>query len=209
MEEAQIMKTTLRSIKLAIVLLLISSCTTTQMTINSDPAGADVVIVNDEGREDKLGQTPLNLTPEMMDRFPTNNWRLSLNKPGFIKDQLFIETKMFRELGRVSVKLTPEANWKEAYQDANAYKYLNDVSGMSAEIQAATVKGDYGKAESLANSLVTRYPKLSVGWNLLGNIYYLQKRIDKAVESYQKSLAINPDDQVTKGILERIRSGRI
>lgn len=189
--------------------LIISSCTTTQMTVNSEPSGADVVIVDDSGREDKLGQTPLNITPEMMDRFPSDSWRISLNKVGFIKDQLFIETKMFREIGRVSVKLTPEANWKEAYQDMNAYKYLNDVSGMSAEIQAATVKGDYGKAESLANSLVTRYPKLSVGWNLLGNIYYLQKRIDKAVESYQKSLAINPDDQVTKGILDRIRNGKI
>lgn len=179
------------------------------MTISSEPVGADVVIVDDSGREDKLGQTPLNLTPEMMDRFPTNSWRMSLNKPGFVKDQLFIETKTFRELGRISVKLTPEANWKEAYQDMNAYKYLNDVSGMSAEIQAATVKGDYGKAESLATSLVTRYPKLSVGWNLLGNIYYLQKRIDKAVESYQKSLAINPDDQGTRGILDRIRNGKI
>lgn len=203
------MRNTLRYFCLLNFVLLLSSCTTTQLSINSEPPGAEVVIVNDDGREDKLGQTPLNLTPEMMERFPTNNWRVSLNKTGFIKDQLFIETKMFRELGRISIKLTPEANWKEAYQDNNAYKYLNDVSSMSAEIQASTVKGDFGKAESLATSLVTRYPKLSVGWNLLGNIYYLQKRIDKAVESYQKSLAINPEDQVTKGILDRIRSGRI
>lgn len=203
------MRNTLRKIYLTVFVLLMSSCSTTDMTLNSEPAGADVVIVDDSGREEKLGQTPLVLTSEMMSRFPGGYWRMSLNKTGFVKDQLFIETKMFKELGRVSVKMTPEANWKEAYQDVNAYKYLNDVSGMSAEIQAATVKGDFGKAESLANSLVTRYPKLSVGWNLLGNIYYLQKRIDKALESYQKSLAINPDDQVTKGILDRIRNGKI
>ena len=209
MEKDTTMRNTMRILILTNFILVINACTTTQLTVNSEPNGADVVIVSDDGREDKLGQTPLNLTPEMMERFPSNNWRMSINKAGFVKDQLFIETKMFRELGKISVKLTPEANWKEAYQDMNAYKYLNDVSSMSAEIQAATVKGDYGRAESIANSLVTRYPKLSVGWNLLGNIYYLQKRMDKAVESYQKSLSINPDDQVTKGILDRIRSGRI
>ena len=69
MKKAQLMKNTLRNFKLIIFILLISSCTTTQMTINSEPMGADVVIVNDDGREDKLGQTPLNLTSEMMSRF--------------------------------------------------------------------------------------------------------------------------------------------
>lgn len=190
-------------------MLLISSCTTTQMTLVSEPQGADVYVADASGREEKLGQTPLEFNREILAKLPNNMWKLTIDKAGFLKDQIYIESKMFQEIGRVSIQLTPEANWKEAYQDANAYKYLNDVSGMSAEIQAATVKGDYNRAESLATALVTRYPKLSAGWNLLGNIYYLQKRIDKALESYQKSLAINPNDQVTKRILERIQNGRI
>ena len=33
--------------------------------------------------------------------------------------------------------------------------------------------------------------------------------MDKATESYQKSLDINPDDQITKGILDRLRGGRL
>lgn len=190
---------------IVVSLTLLTSCTTTHLSIESEPSGADILIIGNDGREDKLGQTPLVLTPEMESRFSNNNWELSVNKAGYLKNQIFVETKMFKEVGRIFVKLTPDSNWAEAYQDKNAYKYLNDVSSMTAEIQGATVKGDYAKAESLATSLVTRYPKLSVGWNLLGNIYYLQKRIEKAIESYQKSLELNPNDAATKNILEKIR----
>ncbi len=200
------------SLKITILInliLLSSGCTTTKMILVSEPQGADVFATDNSGREEKLGQTPLEFNNEILKKLPNNMWRLTVDKAGFLKDQIYIESKMFQEVGNISITLTPEANWKEAYQDANAYKYLNDVSGMSAEIQAATVKGDYNRAESLATALVTRYPKLSAGWNLLGNIYYLQKRIDKALESYQKSLAINPNDQVTKRILDRIQNGRI
>lgn len=206
MEKIIFVKTLL---KYTSVFMLITACSTTQMQITSEPPGAEIVALGDDGREEKLGQTPLVVTPEIASRIKSNHWRLGFNKVGFVKDQVFIEEKMFREIGKISLTLTPEANWKEAYQDVTAYKYLNDVSSMTAEVQAATVKGDYPKAEALAQSLVTRYPRLSVGWNLLGNIYYLQKRVDKAVESYQKSLDINPNDQITKGIMERLRSGRL
>lgn len=198
-----------RLIKFCLLIILCISCSTAQMEIVSEPSGADLVFINDDGREEKLGQTPLVITSEIASKITTDSWRIGFSKMGYVKDQIFLEKKMFKQIGKVSLKLTPEANWKEAYQDMTAYKYLNDVSSMSAEVQAATVKGDYAKAESIAQALVTRYPKLSVGWNLLGNIYYLQKRVDKAVESYQKSLDINPADQVTKGILERLRGGRL
>lgn len=199
----------LKTLIVMTILVLGSACTTTKMTLVSEPQGADVFVLDNSGRQEKIGQTPLELNKDVVAKLPDNMWRLSIDKAGFLKDQIYIESKMFQEVGQISITLTPEANWKEAYQDMNAYKYLNDVSGMSAEIQAATVKGDFGRAEGLATALVTRYPKLSAGWNLLGNIYYLQKRVDKALESYEKSLAINPNDQVTKSILNRIRSGRI
>ncbi len=191
--------------------LFLAACSTTHpdLNIQSEPVDADVVIVTEEGREEKLGSTPLVITPEMMEKFPSNNWRMGISKKGFVREQVFLETKMFQELGKINVRLLPEANWTEAYQDVNAYKYLNDVSGVTAEIQAATVKGDYARAETLAQSLVTRYPKLSVGWNLLGNVYYLQKRVDKAIESYQKSLNVNPNDEVTKSIMDRLKGGRL
>ncbi len=193
-----------------IALILLAACATSQpdLSIQTEPTGADIFYMNEEGREEKLGTSPLTLNDQMMSKFQTENWRIGINKKGYVREQVFLETKMFKELGRISVRLLPEANWSEAYQDTNAYKYLNDVSSVTAEIQGATVKGDFPKAESLAQSLVTRYPKLSVGWNLLGNVYYLQKRVDKAIESYQKSLDVNPNDEVTKSILERLRGGR-
>lgn len=190
--------------------MLLISCATSQpdLSIQTEPTGADIYSMSEDGREEKLGTSPLTMNDQMMSKFQSNNWRIGINKKGFVREQVFLETKMFKEIGKINVKLLPEANWSEAYQDTNAYKYLNDVSSVTAEIQGATVKGDFPKAETLAMSLVTRYPKLSVGWNLLGNVYYLQKRIDKAIESYQKSLDVNPNDDVTKSVLEKLRGGR-
>lgn len=194
-----------------LLLIFSAACATSRpdLSIQTEPTGADIYYMTEDGREEKIGTSPLTVNEQIMSRFQTDNWRIGINKKGFVREQIFLETKMFQELGKVNVRLLPEANWSEAYQDTNAYKYLNDVSSVTAEIQAATVKGDFPKAENLAQSLVTRYPKLSVGWNLLGNVYYLQKRVDKAIESYQKSLDVNPNDEVTKAILEKLRGGRL
>src|SRR5690606_3593861 len=123
------MRDNLKILVLINFILLSSACTTTKMTLVSEPQGADVFVTDNSGREEKLGQTPLEFNKDILAKLPNNIWRLTVDKAGFLKDQIYIESKMFQEIGSISIALTPEANWKEAYQDANAYKYLNDVSG--------------------------------------------------------------------------------
>lgn len=190
---------------LAILVSPLAACTTTQFTVNSEPGQAEVVAITKDGVETKLGSTPLTLKPEDFDRMSPEVMRIGINKVGFVKEQLFIDSKWFKKAGNVNLRLTPLANWSEAYQDHNAYKYLNDVASLTAETQASTVHGDYARAEVLAKSLITRYPKLSVGWNMLGNIYYLQKRMNDALDSYEKSLNLNPENQETRNVINKIR----
>lgn len=191
--------------KFIFILVVSTGCTTSQFRVTSEPLQAEVVAYTREGNEVVLGQTPMELKQEDFDRMPSDVLRIGFNKTGYVKEQVFIDTKWFKKSGLVNIKLTPVANWNEAYQDQTAYKYLNDVASLTAEIQAATVKGDYAKAETLGKSLVTRYPRLSVGWNLLGNVYYLQKRMGDALSSYQKSLNLNPDSQDTKDVVNKLR----
>lgn len=197
------------NISIGLCFLMVVACSTPQadLRISTDPESSDVYILKTDGQQELLGSAPLVLTDKMQENLGSGVWRLGVGKKGFLREQLFLESKMFKEIGQIHVRLLPEANWSEAYQDSNAYKYLNDVSSVTAEVQAATLRGDYGKAMTLANSLVTRYPKLSVGWNLLGNIYYLQKNIGKATESYQKALEVNPQDELAKSTLERLKRG--
>lgn len=182
-----------------------AGCTTHQFRITSEPLQAEVVAYTREGNEVVIGQTPMELKPEDFEKMPSDVLRIGFNKTGYVKEQVFVDSKWFKKSGYVNIKLTPLANWNEAYQDQTAYKYLNDVASLTAEIQAATVKGDYAKAETLGKSLVTRYPRLSVGWNLLGNVYYLQKRMGDALSSYQKSLNLSPDSQDTKDVVNKLR----
>jgi len=198
----------MRVFYIIILALLVVGCANTSLQITSEPSEADVTyIVNN--LEQKLGVTPLNLTKDQMGEVSSKGFKVRFEKPGFLKEQITLDSTYFKKVGSMNVKLTPKANWKEASQDPQANRYLNDVASLSAEIQALTVKKEFPQAETLVKSLVTRYPKLSVGWTLMGNIYYLQRRVGDAITAYQKALELNPEDQEIKNILNQIRGAAL
>ncbi len=202
------MNKVLKFLILTITTMCLASCagglfSAPKIEVLSDPEGAEVTIVGGAG-EQKVGKTPFFITGDHLDREDGGAIHINVSKTGFLKEQIFIDSRWFGKKGSVKVKLIPEANWEEAYQDENAYKYLNDVASASAEIQAITVKGDLAKAEQMARSLITRYPRLSAGWNLLGNIHYMQRRVSDAIAAYRKSLDINPENKEVRQVLERL-----
>lgn len=176
-----------------------------KLDISSEPSGANVVLVSERGTESVLGATPITISDDVLrdqDRILT----IQVNKSGYIKEQISIDTFAAKTRGKILLKLTPVANWTEAYQDKNAQKYLEDVASMAAEIQSATVRGDFIKAERVGRSMVTRYPKLAAGWSLIGNVFYLQKRMADALDAYNKALALDPENQDTRSVVERIKT---
>ncbi|MCB0348378.1 MAG: tetratricopeptide repeat protein [Bdellovibrionales bacterium] len=180
------------------------SCSTASLQIQTEPSDSSVTSI-ENGVEKKLGVSPLSYDKNNYPFQDQKLIRLVVEKPGYLKEQIVIENEYFMKTGHINVKLTPIANWKEATQDPQANKYLNDVASMAAEIQAMTVKKDFAGAEALTKSLISRYPKLSVGYILMGNIYYLQRRVGDATQAYAKALDLNPGHQETKSILDRLK----
>ncbi|MGE0763084.1 MAG: tetratricopeptide repeat protein [Bdellovibrionales bacterium] len=190
-------------------LLILASCAmvppSSKFEVTTEPIGANVILITDSGSESSLGTTPMTIPEEILNR-QDRLMRIQLAKSGFVKEQVVVDVVAVKARGKLHVNMTPMANWMEAYQDNNAQKYLEDVAAMAAEIQGATVRGDFAKAERLGRAMVTRYPKLATGWSLIGNIYYLQKRMGDALDAYSRSLALNPDNQDTKSVIERIKN---
>jgi tetratricopeptide (TPR) repeat protein len=191
------------TLKFSIASSLLIGCSNATLQIQTEPTQTSIVSV-ENGVERTLGSSPLTFDQKTYP-FSDKVIRLVFEKPGYIKEQVVLESEYFKKVGSINVKLTPLANWKEASQDPQANKYLNDVAAMAAEIQALTVKKDFANAENLAKSLISRYPKLSVGYILVGNIYYLQKRVGDATQAYTKALDLNPNDQEAKSVLERLK----
>lgn len=200
-----------KEVTLIIWALLALGCSfaATKVDLTSEPKGAQVVLISSNGREDTVGETPLQLNQQNLRSGDQGMTRIKLNKEGFVTEQILLENLATGKQGSIHVTMKPLANWSQAFVDEQANRYLTDVASTTAEIQGATIKGDYGKAESLARTLITRYPKLAIGWTLMGNIYFLQKRVSDALEAYQKSLTIDPSSQQTRDVIERIRGAQI
>ena len=63
----------------------------------------------------------------------------------------------------------------------------------------------YPEASSILQNVVNDFPHVSVGYDLLGNISYLQRDFKQAEQYYQKSIQISPDNVETQNVLERIK----
>ncbi len=188
--------------------LLLSSCmmspTKPQLNVVSDPPGAEVSLILRGGVIQKLGPTPLIVDEATLSRAENSVLRLRLEKVGYEVESLFLDLVSGKVLGEVNVKMNASVDWKQAYVDPAAKRYLEDVANLTAEIQGALMRNDSVRAEQQARTLVTRYPNLAVGWTLLGNVFYLQNRRSEALESYNKSLSLDPANTETKRVIDRM-----
>ena len=175
-----------------------------KIDIVSTPPGAEVIIYDQKDNHKLLGVTPLSIDEKDFKNFQDQILHFKVNKNGYINEQIYITKIDFGLHGAININLTPTTDWNSAYQNEDALKYLSDVAKLAAQIQSHTINKDFINAEDKAKILTTRYPKLAVGWNLLGNVYYLQKRIGQAIESYKKSYELDPNDSATKDVLNRI-----
>lgn len=202
---AQIYKQSL--LLVMIVFSLVACASTGKMKLTSDPEGAEVLVIESNGSERKLGTTPLNLTQEDFKFTEQQILDIRFKKSGFVSERVVVDTQSFDRSIDMHLKMTSLVAWQEAYQDPKASPYLSDIASLAAEIQSAAMSKDYTAAEKLARVMISRYPHVSVGWTLMGNIYYIKKEMGQAIQSYRKALEIDPDNTATKEVLSRLEGG--
>ena len=73
---------------------------------------------------------------------------------------------------------------------------IKNIEIIKKQIQSAVdvyKSGNLAKAETLTKKLIDKHPKAPFLYNLLGNIESGQKKIEKAKESYEKSIKVDPN----------------
>lgn len=185
----------MRLISVLFLVFFLQSCSSNpSIKLKSYPDGAKVSAVQDDGSTQVIGVTPLESSGSMQS--------LIIEKEGFESARIFVgrlQTQHYEYM----VKLTPRA------EDPK----MNDLKSRYEKLAKSVAKANhlinqkrYSEAESLLTNLTNDYPNVSVGYDLLGNISYLQKDFRRAINHYQRSLELNPENSETKQVLDRLRS---
>lgn len=188
-----------------VVGVLLSSCSTSLTSIRTNPEGADVFVIRGNNQKSRLGTAPLNIPSQQLNPSNEPNVQIMIQKEGYKDETYFLPKMTFSSSMDLSVQLKEEpAPPSCEVQSKNTEKVARNI----AQALFFTQQKKYDQAETLLNNLIVEVPNVSVIYDLLGNIYYLNQKTDLALDAYQKSLEINPNSAETQRMVNKLRAIR-
>jgi hypothetical protein len=73
-----------------------------------------------------------------------------------------------------------------------------------AEVSNLIFKKKYPEAGILVQTLIGKFTTVATLYDLQGNVFYLQRDLTRALESYKKSNSITPNNLQTVRMIERL-----
>jgi tetratricopeptide (TPR) repeat protein len=184
---------------------LSAGCISSSINVDSVPQGADVFTSQLGEVPTKVGQTPmvLDVTSFKMAREPVT---ILAVKHGYKKESVLMPASSLGQAAKVGFFLTEDIT-QRGTQDLDAS--LEEMARSVAKIQELIRNKEFEQALTNINGLLLKYPNISTLYGLQGNTYYLQRNIEKALQSYKKAEVIAPNMETQRMIhkLEGIRGG--
>lgn len=187
-----------------LTIMSISSCgTTTNLKFNTTPADAEVRVVDANGISTTIGKTPF--AANELDVFKTNSKfsQIIIKKDGYVEHDIVLTKPLFGADIVINAQLKKDENIQNVGEQTIVQeKVANGIARANGLIQSK----QYEEAETTMLNFVEQFPSVSVGYDYLGNINYLQKRYSKALKYYNRANALNPQNAERKVIIERIQN---
>ncbi|MFN7685966.1 MAG: hypothetical protein ACK5QT_11215 [Oligoflexia bacterium] len=180
-----------------------TGCATSQLLVESNPPGAEVYFVGFGNSVQQLGVTPMTLSPLTVPGLYKEQVQISVSKPGYHGESFLIPPSTGATLGKISARLNTDPLSKSCQEGVAA---MIDATESVAQIQRLIFKKEFTEAERLLGPLTLKYPAVPVFHSLLGNVFYLQKNLTRALESYQRASELGPQNQETLKMIERIKA---
>jgi TolA-binding protein len=185
-------------------LMLLSSCSSPSVIkIISTPEDAQVSIVNDNGTTTVIGKTPFNSNQAEVYRNEKLYSQVKISKDNFQSQEILLMKSPTGSEATINVQLkSEEVSKNHDDQLAVQEKIANSIAHANGLIQSK----QYAEAESLMLHFIELYPSISVGYDYLGNLNYIQRRFAKALKYYNKALSLNPQNTERHTIVEKIKN---
>lgn len=186
--------------------LLVMGCTTSRLNVQTTPAEAEVYVVYPGQQPALLGKSPLDIPGQGMFSHQGTSFKLIVKKEGFFSEQFLVPKSIFTSI-KSNVKLDVAMIENKAptactEQDAAVEEVARSVAQAQSFIQAKR----YDSANRILLNLSDRYPNSSVVYDLLGNTYYLMKDLETALNFYEKSLRLSPNNSETQRMVNKLKS---
>lgn len=178
--------------------LIFAGCASNQLTVESTPDGADVFVFGPNNTKQKVGKTPITITNSNAPSLFKETTQVTIQKEGFKNESFLLPPASTSATGRISTQLHP----------IESSTTTNEVSEGVAQVLRMISKKNYGEAERSLNTFTLKFSTVPIFWDLLGNVHYLQKNLDRALSSYQTSLNLNPQNAETQKMITKIKSMR-
>jgi hypothetical protein len=185
------------------VMSLTTGCAVGSLRVNSTPPAADVYIAYEGEQPNKIGQTPLNLDSRLIDEGRGRYVSVMIKKDGYQTEALLVPTGLMRSSLDISSKLE---EFKLPLQCQDQTSAVEKIGRGIANVQSLVKTNALGEAQNKLMILIDEYPNISVLHDLLGNVHYINKNLDGALASYQKSLNLDPNNIDTQRMVNKIRT---
>ncbi len=181
---------------------IVAGCSSPTLQVRSTPDGADVIYTPKDGVPQKLGQTPVDLDPSKVNGLLQSVGQIQVSKEGFSP-----QVAMVPNLGSLggSGKLNFQLTDAELPKICKANASLADeIARGVVEVTSMIQRKRYADAGGVLQSLIVKFPNVSSLYDLKGNIAYLQRDMQQALEAFKQSNTITPNNPVTLRMIDRI-----
>jgi TolA-binding protein len=169
----------------------------------SVPNEADISVVDSNGIATSLGKTPLTSNEGDVYKGSNRYTQVKIKKEGFLDQEVVLMKSTFGSDTVVNVQLKKDETVQNiGEQSITQEKVASSIARANGLIQSK----QYIEAEAVMANFIEQFPSVSVGYDYLGNINYLQKKYAKALKYYNRALSLNPQNSERRIIVERIQS---
>ena len=183
--------------------ILLASCVNSgTYQIFSNPEGVEVYKVDENGTQSSMGNTPLIVNSNQIVSSEEEQLLFFFQKEDYFPQSLLVPKTSLQANHKIHITLLekPKMIIDEQCKDLPKDAYQELARGI-AEAQSLITRKDWNGAQNKLQVLVVKYPFVSVLHDLLGNVYFLQKDLSKALMAYERSASIWPYNQETTKLI--------
>jgi tetratricopeptide (TPR) repeat protein len=189
------------------VLVSVSCKTTNEIEIKSNPDKSKVYLIDNSGAKDLIGETPTSISADDRLFRSSSLARISVESEGYESESFILNKHNLPTRDSLVLSLKDKTIGDDGAQKCESIssEKMNELASGVAIVQARMAKKEYDVALIKLSSLSAKFPYISVVWDLLGNVYYIEKKYESALEAYEKSLAIDSSNASTANIVNRLK----
>ena len=171
-----------------LALSLITACSTaSSLSFQSNPNGAEVWVSPLDGTSPKkLGTAPVLIQSDEAQKTAGTSGPVMIE---FRKDGYLSSKSIVTDLASSEISLTAQLQRSTGLENIES---LNAVVDRLFEAQRLVRAGRLEDSLKLIESVQKDAPELSALYEIEGGIYYLQKKLQQALDAYQTSIRFNP-----------------